>query len=468
VAAVYNLLSGKILHSVQDDRKEDSCHSERKRRISDVAIASAVTAVLLGVPALMASENWDDHDRSNRYTAVEMAKNYLNSVGHNGILITHGDNDTFPLWYAQEVENVRPDVRIVNTSLLGTDWHIDQMKYAVNESSPLDLQVGPSQYLYGTNEYVFIQDRMDTIIPLRDVMRIFRHPDAKLMLTNNKEVDYIISRRFSIPVNKENVIKYGILDEKYADQIPDEIVLTIPKDKQYLTKPEIFMLDFLSSYNWDRPLNLLSMGGDINVGIKEYLMYEGFSYKFVPIKNKMKSSEIGFADPEDLYHKMKNVYTWDALKRTDYFVDYQNLYTFCGVLSQRQLFVNVAKEMVKIGDTARAVEMLDMCQECVPEENFPLDQAYLGFSNEYMVLDMIHMYYEAGENEKALDLATRMAESLFGSLVFFMENYDYAKREMEVCYVSLSDIADMADFYGDTELATTIDKFFDSVIGTEE
>ena len=463
VVAVYNWISDMC--SKKSAEAKDVIARSTK---CDVAISSAVTILLLCVPALMAAENWDDHDRSNRYTAVEMAKNYLNSVGHNGILITHGDNDTFPLWYAQEVENVRPDVRIVNTSLLGTDWHIDQMKYAVNESSPLDLQVGPSQYLYGTNEYVFIQDRMDTIIPLRDVMRIFRHPDAKLMLTNNKEVDYIISRKFSIPVNKENVIKYGILDEKYADQIPDEIVLTIPKDKQYLTKPEIFMLDFLSSYNWDRPLNLLSMGGDINVGIKEYLMYEGFSYKFVPIKNKMKSSEIGFADPEDLYHKMKNVYTWDALKRTDYFVDYQNLYTFCGVLSQRQLFVNVAKEMVKIGDTARAVEMLDMCQECVPEENFPLDQAYLGFSNEYMVLDMIHMYYEAGENEKALDLATRMAESLFGSLVFFMENYDYAKREMEVCYVSLSDIADMADFYGDTELATTIDKFFDSVIGSEE
>jgi hypothetical protein len=450
VAAVYSWIEKKA--------------SEKSR----VAVAGAVTAALLGVPALMASENWDDHDRSNRYTAVEMAKNYLNSVGQNGILVTHGDNDTFPLWYAQEVENVRPDVRIVNTSLLGTDWHIDQMKYAVNESAPLDLQVGPRQYLYGTNEYVFIQDRMDTIIPLSDVMRIFRHPDAKLMLTNNKEVDYIISRRFSIPVNKENVIKYGILDEKYADQIPDEIVLTIPKDKQYLTKPEIFMLDLLSGYNWDRPLNLLSMGGDINVGLKEYLMYEGFSYKFVPVKNKMKSSEIGFADPEDLYYKMKNVYTWDALKRTDYFVDYQNLYTFCGVLSQRQLFVNVAKEMMKIGDTARAVEMLDMCQECVPEEKYPLDMVYLGFSNEYMVLDMINMYYEAGENQKALALATRMAESLFGSMVFFMENYDYAKREMEVCYVSLSDIADMTDFYGDTELATTIEDFFESVIGTEE
>ena len=443
------------------------CEKKSGAKKCEATIAAAVTVAFLGVPALMASENWDDHDRSNRYTAVEMAKNYLNSVGPNGILVTHGDNDTFPLWYAQEVENVRPDLRIVNTSLLGTDWHIDQMKYAVNESAPLDLQVGPHQYLYGTNEYVFIQDRLDTVIALSDVMRIFRHPDAKLQLTNDKEVDYIISRRFSIPVNKENIIKHGILDAKYADQIPDKIVLTIPKDKQYLTKPEIFMLDLLSNYQWDRPINFLSMGGDINVGIKEYLMYEGFSYKFVPVKNKMKSTDIGFADPEDLYYKMKNVFKWDALKRTDYFVDYQNLYTFCGVLSQRQLFVNVAKEMMKIGDKERAVEMLDMCQECVPEENYPLDMTYLGFTNEYMVLDMINLYYEAGENDKARELSEKITEELMVSMVFFMENYDYAKREMESCYVALSDIADMADYYGDKELASVIEKYFDSLLSEE-
>ena len=439
-----------------------------KRASKPLVPAIAVTALLLGVPALMASENWDDHDRSNRYTAVEMAKNYLNSVGHNGILVTHGDNDTFPLWYAQEVEAVRPDVRIANTSLLGTDWHIDQMKYAVNESAPLDLQVGPRQYLYGTNEYVFIQDRFDTIIPLADVMRLFRHPDVKLPLTNNKEVDYIISRRFSIPVNKENVIKYGILDEKYEDQIPDEIVLTIPADKNYLTKPEIFMLDLLSGYQWDRPLHLLSMGGDINIGLKDYLMYEGFSYKFVPIKNRMKSTEIGFADPEDLYNKMKNVYSWDALKRTDWFVDYQNFYTFCGVLSQRQLFVNVAKEMLKVGDEARAEEIIDMCQECVPEENFPLDMIYLGFSNEYMVLDMINIYYECGADEKASDLAARFAAQLLQSADFFLYNYDYAKREFEAACVHLSDLQDIADFYGNTELSEAIEKYFTDRLGMEE
>ena len=228
------------------------------------------------------------------------------------------------------------------------------------------------------------------------------------------------------------------------------------------------MLDLLSGYQWDRPLHLLSMGGDINIGLKDYLMYEGFSYKFVPIKNRMKSTEIGFADPEDLYNKMKNVYSWDALKRTDWFVDYQNFYTFCGVLSQRQLFVNVAKEMLKVGDEARAEEIIDMCQECVPEENFPLDMIYLGFSNEYMVLDMINIYYECGADEKASDLAARFAAQLLQSADFFLYNYDYAKREFEAACVHLSDLQDIADFYGNTELSEAIEKYFTDRLGMEE
>ena len=453
VAAVYSWIA-------------DSGRFKGARR--ETVASAAVAVVLLGVPAQMASENWDDHDRSNRYTAVEMARNYLNSVGPNGILVTHGDNDTFPLWYAQEEENVRTDVRIAKTSLLGTDWHIDQMKYAVNESSPLDLTVGPKQYLYGTNEFIYIYDTRDTAFLLSDVMRIFKHPEAKIPLTGGKNVDYIMSRKFIIPVNKENVIKYGILDEKYADMIPDQITLTIPKDKSYLTKPELFMLDLLSNYQWDRPINLLSMGGDINIGMKDYLMYEGFSYKFVPVKNRMKSTEIGFADPEDLYYKMKNVFTWDALKRTDYFVDYQNFYTFCGVLSQRQIFVNVAKEMLKIGDSARAVEMLDMCQLCVPAENYPLDMTYLGFSNEYMVIDMIETYYSAGTSEKAQNLSRRFMDELFISTEFFLENYDFAKKEFESCYTCISYVADVADHYGDAEFAAEVRDRFNALLDIEE
>ena len=440
----------------------------KERRNMEVATAAAVTVLTLGVPALMAAENWDDHDRSNRYTAVEMAKNYLNSVGENGILVTHGDNDTFPLWYAQEVEGIRTDVRIANTSLLGTDWHIDQMKWKMNDSRPLDLSVDHSQYLYGTNEFVYIYDTRESVIPLADVMRVFRHPDAKIPLTSGKMVDYIMSRKFTIPVDKENVIKYGILDEKYADIIPEEITITIPQDKDYLTKPELFMLDLLSNYKWDRPINLLSMGGDINIGIKDYLMYDGYSYRFVPVKNKMKSTEIGFADAEDLYNKMKNVYTWDALKRTDYFVDYQHFYTFCGVLSQRNLFVNAAKEMLKIGDKERAVELLDMCQECVPEENFPLDMTYLGFSNEYMVIDMIETYYTAGENEKAKELMKKFMDEIFISTDFFLNFYDIAQNEFESCFNCISYIADLADFNGDSDYANEIRDKFNALLDLEE
>ena len=389
----------------------------------DVAVASVITGLTLFVPTIMAVENWDDHDRSNRYTAVEMAKNYLNSVGENGIIITHGDNDTFPLWYAQEVEGVRTDVRVANTSLLGTDWHIDQMKWATNDSAPLDLKLPNEQYLYGTNELMYVdpyQEHQNDVIPLSQMIDELRKGKYRLDLGEGL-VDYIPYRNFSMPVDRENVIKYGILPEKYADQIPDEIVLSIPKEKFYIIKPELFMLDLLANYKWDRPINMLSMGGDINIGVKDYLMYEGFSYKFVPVKNKMSSSDIGFSDPYDLYYKMKNVFKWDALKRTDYFVDYQNNYTFCGVLAQRQIFVNVAKELVEVGEYDKAIEILDMCMECVPEKNFPLDMTYLEFNNEYWVTDIIVMYFTLGEREKAMDIMSRFMQQLMESKAFYSE-----------------------------------------------
>ena len=435
---------------------------------SDVpkTVAASLAALLcLGVPVLMAGENWDDHDRSGRYTAVEIATNYLNSVGPNGILVTHGDNDTFPLWYAQEVEGIRTDVRIVNTSLLGTDWHIDQMKWACNESAPLPLGIGPEQYLYGTNDWPYIYDTRDTIVPIADVMAVFKHPKAKLMLQSGRSVDYIISHRISVPVNKENVIKYGILDERYADMIPDEIVLNMSKDKDYISKQELFMLDLLSNYQWDRPINLLSMGGDLNMGIKEYLMFDGFSYRFVPIRNKTKSSEPGFVDCEDLYRKMTEVYTWDALKRDKWFVDYQNLYTFCGVMSQRQLFVIVAKQFMKYGRNDWALEMLDKCRECVREDKFPYDLSEYGFSNELMVVQMINLYYELGEPEKAREVAERFCTEILQSAVFYFDFYDYAKQDFETSCQYVYYVSDIMRENGDAELASKYEDSLKTALG---
>ncbi len=419
---------------------------------SSVAAAAAVSAVCLCVPVLMAAQNWDDHDRSGRRTAVEMARNYLESVGPNGILITHGDNDTFPVWYAQEVENVRTDVRICNTSLLGTDWHIDQMKWACNESAPLPLSVGPEQYLYGNNEYVPIVDSREQEMSISDVMRLFRHPDVKVPMSSGRKMDYIASRKIVVPVNRENVISSGILDAKYADMIPESIVLQIPSGKDYLTKPEIFMLDLLSNYQWDRPINMLNMGGDINIGIKDYLVYEGYSYKFVPIKNKITTTDIGFVDTEELYRKMTQVYSWDALAADRWFVDYQNIYTNLGVMAPRVIFLNAAKAFMKQGQNERAIEMLD--RGCEVMHRFPIESIPLGMStNDYIVISTVEAYYDLGEKSKARALGANMAADLLETARFYLEFFEFGKNEFDMCVSYVYFLADVFKEAGDKDLA---------------
>ena len=415
-------------------------------------VAAGLSVLCLCVPVLMACENWDDHDRSGRATAVEMAYNYLNSVGPDGILITHGDNDTFPVWYAQEVENVRTDVRICNTSLLGTDWHIDQMKWACNESAPLALGVGPEQYLYGTNEYIPIVDTRGTPMDIADVMMLFRHPEVKVGMSSGRKVDYIASRQIVIPVNKENVIASGILDAKYADIIPESITLKIPEGKDYLTKPELFMLDLLSNYEWDRPLHMLNMGGDLNIGIKDYLEYVGYSYKFIPLRNRPNSTEIGFVDTDELYRKMTEVYKWDAISSDNYFIDYQNIYTNIGVMSPRSVFLCAAGAFIKKGDDDKALEMLDKC--CEVMRRYPYDSIPVGMStNDYLMICIVEDYYKLGEYEKAREIGSQLAAELLESACFYLEFYEYGKNEFELCGSYIYFLADVMKEAGDAELS---------------
>ncbi len=440
------------------------CETAKVHRRS-AATALGCTVACLCVPALMAQQNWDDHDRSNRRTSVEMASNYLNSVGAQGILITHGDNDTFPLWYAQEVEGVRTDVRICNTSLLGTDWYIDQMKWACNESKPLPLSIGQSQYLYGTNEFVYIYDTRGQVMPIADVMEVFRHPEVKLSLTSGRKVDYIVSRKISIPVNKENALKYGIVPRKFADRIPEQMVIEIPQNKDYLSKPELFMLDLLSNYQWDRPINMLNMGGDLNIGIKDYLMYEGFSCKLIPFKNKIQTGEAGLVDTDALYGLMTEKFKWDAISQTDYFVDYQNLYTHIGVFSQRNLFVTAANAFIDAGEKGRALEMLDKCQEYIKNENYPLESIILGFSsNDFSVIEMVTDYYVLGEPEKARALALEMFNSLIETAGFYLEFYEYAKSDFELAGNYIYYLQDALTRAGDKALAEKMDSNFNALL----
>ena len=427
-------------------------------------VAAGATAACLFVPVLMGAQNWDDHDRSNRRTAVELAGNYLNSVGPNGFLITHGDNDTFPLWYAQEVEGIRTDVRILNTSLLGTDWYIDQMKYACNESAPLPLSVPQSQYLYGTNEYVPIVDNRGVEMDIKDVMAVFRHPQLKVGLSSGRKVDYIPSRKIVVPVNKENVLNYGILPPEFKDDIPESITLTIPKGKDYLSKPELFMLDLLSGYDWSRPINMLNQGGDINIGIKDYLFYEGFSYKLVPVRNKVSSLNAGKVDLDALYRRLTDVYRFDALAADGWFVDYQNMYTHLGVMSVRQLFATAANSMARNGYTDQAVELLDRGLEVTRQ--LPLETIPIGFvANDYMVINIISQYYKYGEKDKADALALRLFEPMLESAAFFFEFYEWARDDFETSMQYLYYLEDEVKKGGNAELAAHIGEGIEAIIG---
>ena len=429
-------------------------------------VSSVVTVACLFVPALMAAQNWDDHDRSNRRTAVELARNYLNSVGPGGILITHGDNDTFPLWYAQEVENVRTDVRVANTSLLGTDWHIDQMKWAVNESAPLPLTISHEQYLYGTNEYIPVYDTRNQEMSISDVIKLFRHPDVKIPMTSGRKVDYIASRRISVPVNRENVIKSGIMDARYYDQIPDHIVLTIPEGKDHITKPELFLLDLLANYQWDRPINLLNFGGDLEIGIKDYLEYQGYSYKLIPIANHPTSTEVGFVDSEELYRLMTQSFSWDALSREDYFVDYQNLYTHLGVMPVRNLFLTCAEKFIEEGQLSRAREMLDKCMEVM--KPYPVETIPLGFiSNDYMVVQIIRDYYVLGDSNKARALAVELGDGLLSAAAFYIDFYDVSKDDFDNVVSYLYYLNEVLKDAGDRELASQLDGMLNKLVSAQ-
>ena len=219
-----------------------------------------------------------------------------------------------------------------------------------------------------------------------------------------------------------------------------------------ISKPELFMLDLLAGYEWDRPLYFLNMAGDLNIGIKEYLEYTGYSFKFVPIKNKTTTTEAGFVDTDELYRLMTQVYRWDDLARDDYFIDYQNLYTHLGVMSIRTLFVTCADAFMKAGENDRALEMVDKC--CEVMQHYPLESVSVGFSaNDYMVVSLVEDYYKLGQPDKARSLATRFGSELLESAKFYIEFYEWAKDEFELVGQYVYFLAEVMKDGGDAELA---------------
>lgn len=425
-----------------------------KKEKGGLVPASIATVACLVVPLIMGCENWDDHDRSNRYTARDLAYNLLMTTGKNAILVTHGDNDTFPLWYAQEVENIRTDVRIVNTSLLGTDWYIDQMKNKMYDSDPLPITIERKQYLYGTNDFPIVVEAIGRPILASDAINIFKNPKYTL---SDGQTDFIPARNMTIPVNKENVKKYGLVPEKYYDKIADTITLNISGKKAF-SKTDLILLDILAHYNWDRPIYFVDPTGEVDLGLGPWMQSVGFIYKFVPIKTE--DARL-FVDSEEMYESCMNLWRFESLSEKDMFVDYQNIYTFCAVFPAREVFVSAADALRKDGEREKAVEVLDKCLEMIPSSNFPYNTTLLRGMNELSSINIVELYLKLGEKEKARKVADDIQRETLQSVKYFMTLFgpeqmlinENAKNSISLFYYLINILKEN----GEPEYAQTLD-----------
>jgi len=418
------------------------------------AILAGLLCLVL-VPGIMAKENWDDHDRSGRYTARDIAHNYLNSCAPNAILFTNGDNDTFPLWYAQEVEGIRTDVRVVNLMLFNTDWYIDQMKSQAYESDPLPLSVPKEKYKDGTNGQVFMIERVKEYIPVKQVIDfIVNDDDATKIPYDNEMLDYIPTKMFRIPVDSAKVIANGTVSPDLADQIVKSIDIKI--NRNYLLKNQMMVMDLLAQNNWERPIYFVTGGHDDALGLEEYFQLEGFAYRLVPIKTAGATGflEMGRINPEAMYENLMNKFAWGRMEQPDVHLDFYNQRTF-SVIKIRNNFTRLAEELINQGKKDSAVAVLDRCMELMPHERIPYDIFTIG---------MMEVYYRCDEIEKANEIIDHYASVTEEELNYYLSMnpsisraIDYEKR---VYLQILQELVRLTERFDQVEKATLLEKKF--------
>lgn len=379
------------------------------------AVATAVSIVsLVAVPILMGAQNWDDHDRSNRYTARLNAQAYLESCDPNAIMFTIGDNDTFPLWYMQEVEGIRTDVKLVNTSLFATDWYIDQMKRKTYDAPPIPSQLKHDEYKYGTLDVAYyypLPQFKDTIVSIDYFMRwIQSKSDVTYVETENglKEKIYP-TNRIRIPVDKEAVLKNGIVAQKDADKIVDHIDITI--SDRGLLKNKILMLDILANNKWKQPIYFTGGSNDDEeyIWLKDYLQLDGMAYKLVPIRTPMvqinpdgsrterSMFDMGRIDTDKMYQNIQKL-EWGSINDGKIYIDEQ---TKRNAISMRNNMLRLAEAFAVEGDTLKSKEILDLSLEKMPIKDFGHYSISLGYPE---------LYYRIKETE----LARKNADVLLG------------------------------------------------------
>ena len=371
----------------------------------------------LCVPVLLASENWDDHDRSGRYTAQSTAKAYLDSVEEDvdAMIFTIGDNDTFAIWYAQEIEGYRTDVRSINTQLLATDWYIDQLKRRTYTSSPIPSQLEHRQYAYGVRDYIKHEALLDSVRwTLNDFMRWVSSDQPRtqykflleqydVSTTNipksTQQMIYYPTNQIRVPVNKENVLKSGVVKPEDAELIVDYIDIDLPTSGLY--KNRLMMLDILHNNDWERPIYFTGGSYDDSeyFWMKDYLQLDGLVYKLVPIKTPIDPNnpyQMGRIDANQMYDIVMK-WDWGNSDSPDIYHDPE---TRKNSISFRSNITRLANALVEDKQVEKAITVLDLAMDKMPIETF-------GYYS--LVTPIASAYYRAGATEKAQQIVQKLA-----------------------------------------------------------
>ncbi|MCY1720329.1 DUF2723 domain-containing protein [Prolixibacteraceae bacterium Z1-6] len=369
------------------------------------------------VPGILAAENWDDHDRSGKYMTRDYAKNYLESCAPNAILFTYGDNDTFPLWYVQEVEGVRPDIKIINISYLGMDWYISQQKFKTNDADPIPFTFSNDKYYMGRMDAVLFQDRIKGSVELSQAMEFLGSDDvrSKVKVTSGAMMDFLPSREFHITVDKQKALQSGTVKPENADLIVDRVSFKITKSM--ITKSEMAVLNLMAANNWERPIyidhSLVYTG---NIHFLDYLQFEGLAYRFVPIRTPKQGMLAGRIDTDILYDNVMNKFVWGNVNSLDIHMDEYNRKQI-SIMQARYMFARLAEALINESAAEndeskkqKAIEVLDKMFEVFPDEIIPLS---------YDSFQAVEQYYRAGATEKASNIIRIMANNSFDLLDYY-------------------------------------------------
>jgi len=383
--------------------------------------AMVLSALLLLVPIQMGAAGWNDHSRAGRSTGVDMAKNYLDSLAPNAIIFTNGDNDTFPLWYVQEVEGYRTDVRIVNLSLLNTDWYVGQMKRRAYDSAPVPIRMGEEKYRQGTRDIVLLDPPADTNNPYVDIQTAMRQA-----LDDTDMVDYgggrkyahLPSNSFSVPVNKEAVMASGVVLPEERNLLVDALEWTVTDGngtpKQYVLKNQFMVMEILSNNNWERPVYFaVTIGPDSYVGLQDYFRLEGLAWRLVPVKYGSRGGQpVGIAQ-DIMYTNVMEDFQWGGMDAEgEIYMDENNRRMATNIRLQ---LTNLAESFVQSGKSARGLEVIERLVASTPERNVPYDRIMLPSIELLAQMSQDNSLTDA-QRAKAGALAKQVGSALFESL----------------------------------------------------